>query len=207
RRGRRGVRGTRAACVCLRLRLHRGRADARDFRLPAAGGVTMAAVWRLLPVVLLMLALLGWATRPLVQPAWRDVRAGEPALHAQALEATLGQGLTFGLLGGFRAVLADFLWLRANVYWESYDAPSTHKMIELVTTVDPRPLYFWINGARMLAYDMPVWRYAEAEAQGRLDEAMRWRINEEQARAALGLLRRALESHPDQPLLLFEAGN
>src|SRR5690606_26319529 len=139
RRGRRGVRGTRAACVRLRLRLHRGRADARGVRLPAAGGVTMAAVWRSLPVVLLVLALLGWATGPLVQPAWREVRAGEPALHAQALEATLGQGLTFGLLGGFRAVLADFLWLRTNMYWESYDVPSTHKMIELVTTVDPRP--------------------------------------------------------------------
>lgn len=160
-----------------------------------------------LGVVLIALLAVGWATRPLADPAWAEVRQWEPAFQAQRLESTLGQGLTFGVLGGFRAVMADFLWLRVNGHWENRDLPATQKMIDVVTTVDPRPLYFWINGARMIAYDMPHWRY-DAEAKGQpLDPVVQQRIDDEQSRAALLFLARALEAHPRDPVLLFEIGN
>lgn len=153
------------------------------------------------------LLVVGWATRPLADPAWAEVRQREPAFQAQRFESTLGQGLTFGVFGGFRAVMADFLWLRVNGHWEDRDLPATQKMIDVVTTVDPRPLYFWINGARMIAYDMPHWRY-DVEAQGRpLDSVVQQRIDDEQSRAALLFLDGALEAHPQEPVLLFEIGN
>lgn len=158
-------------------------------------------------VVFVVLTLCGWATRPLVAPAWREVRAREPALQADTLERSLGQGITFAILGGFRAVVADFLWLETYARWERDDLPGTQKMIDLVTTIDPRPLYFWINGARIIAYDMPHWRYRAAERERRLTDALRQRIDREQARAALELLERGLGVHPDAPLLLIEMAN
>jgi hypothetical protein len=160
-----------------------------------------------LAVLAVVLIATGLVTRPVAEPAWAEVRAQEPAFQLQSLEGTLGQGLTFGLLGGFRAVIADFLWLQAYVHWQDEDLPATQKMIDVVTTVDPRPHYFWINGARIIAYDMPVWRERATARAGRLDPAMQARISEEQSRAALGLLRRGLDAHPNDPLLLIEAGN
>jgi hypothetical protein len=70
--------------------------------------------------------------------------------------------------------------------------------------VDPRPLYFWINGARMIAYDMPHWRVRVAGGSARVPLVVQRRIDEEQAWVALGLLERALAAHPMHPLLLLE---
>lgn len=113
-----------------------------------------------------------------------------------------------GLLGGFRAVTADFLWVRANADWEEQDLPTTQTLIKLVTTVDSRPLLFWINGARMIGYDMPVWRIdAAAREGGELPAVAQAQVFEEQARAALDLLERARVYHPAEPLLLIEMGS
>jgi hypothetical protein len=158
-------------------------------------------------VVLGVLSLTGWATGRWIAPTWREIRAGEPALQAQSLSGTLGRGLSFGLLGGFRAVTADFLWVEMNRHWEAEDLPATQKVIELVTTVDPRPLYFWINGARMIAYDMPHWRARAAPGANQVSAAVLRRIDEEQAWVALALLDRALVAHPRHPLLLIEVAN
>lgn len=165
-----------------------------------ARGLTLA-------IVLLTLELTGWATRPLSNPAWKEVRAYEPALQVRELDASLGQGLTLGLFGGFRAVIADFLWLETNSFWERQDLPATQTMISAVVTSDPRPLYFWINGARMIAYDMPFWRFDAAGGLDQITPETRRRIEEEQAWVALALLDRALEVHPRHPLLLVEIAN
>lgn len=110
-----------------------------------------------------------------------------------------------GLLGGFRAVTADFLWVRTNAVWEEQDLPATQTLIRLVTTVDSRPLIFWINGARMIGYDMPVWRLDAAAAKGGpVPRVVERRIVEEQVQAAMDLLERARTYHPDEPLLLIE---
>ncbi|HWA86039.1 MAG TPA: hypothetical protein VG710_07455, partial [Opitutus sp.] len=51
--------------------------------------------------------------------------------------------------GGLRAVAADLAWLRANSAWEQRDPARTRTWLNLVVALDPRPAYFWINGARM----------------------------------------------------------
>lgn len=154
-----------------------------------------------------VLAGTGWASRPLVETAWQEIRAAEPAFHPRSLEGTVGQGLTLGLLGGFRAVLADFVWLKMNSHWEQRQLPPTHKLIELTTAIDPRPLYFWINGARIIAYDMPVWRYEEAGVHADDPSPLRRAIDEEQAQAALEVLNAGLQVHPHNPHLLIEIAN
>ncbi len=67
--------------------------------------------------ILLLLVLLGLLTRPIEAPAWKAVKAGQSEMNLEAFEGALGQGLIIGVLGGFRAILADFLWIRTNIIW------------------------------------------------------------------------------------------
>src|SRR3954466_8730264 len=108
------------------------------------------------------LALTHGALRPIEAPLWETLRAEQPALRLATAGAMAGQGLTLGVLGGFRAIAADFTWVRVFVIWEQRDLPATETLLRLVTAIDPRPVYFWLNGARVIAYDMTAWRIAAA---------------------------------------------
>jgi tetratricopeptide (TPR) repeat protein len=156
--------------------------------------------------ILLILALLGLLTRPVEAPAWQVVKAGQPEMNLEAIEGALGQGLVVGVLGGFRAILADFLWIRTNTIWERRDRAKLDAMVRLVTTLDPRPEFFWINGSRMIAYDVPNWRIREEGGYDAVPEVRQKAIDREQAGQALELLDEALEFHPDKAKLYLEKG-
>jgi tetratricopeptide (TPR) repeat protein len=155
-------------------------------------------------IILLALLLLGLLTRPIEAPAWRIVKAGQPEMQLDEIEGALGQGLVVGVLGGFRAILADFLWLRTNLVWEHRDRAKLDAMIRLVTTLDPRPEFFWLNGSRMIAYDVPHWRIREEGGYAAVSEARQKVLDREQAEQAFELLDRALEFHPDAAKLYIE---
>lgn len=157
--------------------------------------------------VIAVLAVTGAAIRPFEEPAWQTVRAEQPALKLDSLQGALGQGVTVGLLGGFRAIVADFFWLKTNSVWEDSDLPATQTFIKIVTAVDPRPLYFWQNGARMIAYDMPHWRIAAAGGYDAVSPAQQRHFDQEQSAVALAYLREAFGHHPDSPLLHVEIAN
>ena len=158
-----------------------------------------------LGLTVFILVLTGVAGNWAVSGAWNKIREDQPALDLRAVEGGLGHGLTLGLLGGFRSVTADFLWLANNLAWERQDLSETTRLIELTTAVDPQPLYFWINGSRMIAYDMPVWRQDAAGASGRTTVAAQ--IDQEQADQALQYLNTARRFHPKSPALLVEMAN
>lgn len=157
-------------------------------------------------VVLAALAATGWALEPLEQPAWEAVRAREPALKLDTLQAALGQGITVGLLGGFRALVADFLWIKGEVLWEDRDLPATQSCLKLVTTIDPRPLFFWVNSARMIT-DMPNWRILAEGGYQNVPRRRQQVIVNEQAAVALKLLQDALTYHPNSWEIYLEMGN
>lgn len=163
--------------------------------------------WRAYGVVFLSLLLLGFAMEPVQRPAWRALRAKEPALDLASVEGALGQGVTVGLLGGFRALVANFMWLNVNAHWEDYDLPGTETMINLVTTIDPRPTYFWLNGSRIIGYDMPVWRVREIDSDEQVPQVVRERIEDEQGALAIEYLERGLKFHPNNPFMYIEIGN
>lgn len=163
--------------------------------------------WRAYGVIFLALLLTGFIMEPVQRPAWQTLREKEPALDLASLEGALGQGITVGLLGGFRAVLANFMWLRVNAHWEDYDLPGTQTMINFVSTVDPRPTFFWLNGARMIAYDMAVWRVREIDPNDNVPRTVKERLDDEQGSIAIRYLERALNFHPDHPLIYIEIAN
>ena len=110
------------------------------------------------------------------------------------------------MLGGLRAAGADLAWLRACELAEKHDLAATDSMLHLVTTVDPRPLYFWLNGARIMAYDMPGWRIAAAGGYGTVPVAMQQRIGRDQAQRALRRLDEAMRFPSRQRRAVDRAG-
>lgn len=164
---------------------------------------------RALGIILLSLFAAGLVLRPIESPAWQVLKEKEPALDLASLEGAVGQGVTVGLLGGFRALVANFMWLHTNVIWMDDDLPGTQTMINLVTTVDPRPVYFWLNGARMMGYDMPVWRI-RAQGDGDYDavpQSVIERIDREQGEIAIRYLGRGRSFHPENPRFHIEMAN
>jgi tetratricopeptide (TPR) repeat protein len=154
--------------------------------------------------ILIILVLLGLLMRPIEVSAWKAVKAGQSEMNLEALEGALGQGLVIGVLGGFRAILADFLWIRTNTIWERRDRTKLDSMVRLVTTLDPRPDFFWINGSRMIAYDVPNWRIREEGGYSEVPEERQQVIDLEQSAQAFDLIDKALNFHPENAKLYLE---
>jgi tetratricopeptide (TPR) repeat protein len=72
--------------------------------------------------------------------------------------------------------------------------------------VDDRPTRFWMNGARVIAYDIPEWRLSTMNG-GEVPSEARRRVVEEQACAALKYLDEARMSHPRVAAIWVEQGN
>lgn len=104
-------------------------------------------------------------------------------------------------VGGFRAILADAWWLKAASAWERRDAAGTRFYLDLTLETNPGPEYFWLNGARMLAFDLPAW---SADLDPATGQATRASARKMAAREALHLLERGLRSHPDSASLRIE---
>lgn len=154
--------------------------------------------------VLSGLLLAGLGLRPLAAWSEATMRGPDAAGAVADFGPVMGRGLSAAVLGGFRALVADGLWLKTYRAWSAGDLPATQILIHLVTVVDDRPLFFWLNGARMLAYDMTEWRLAKIGAAGPAPAAVRRRIADEQAALALRYLEAARRRHPDNAALCVE---
>lgn len=139
-----------------------------NFRLPA------------LALPLLLSFPISWAMRGL-EPF---VSRSRPVFRPDQWPALAGNAMLPVLFDGLRPVLADGCWLRANLAWERRDSAAMLAWLEATVAMDERPAYFWLNGARMIAYDLPNWgpgtdsRRVEACAQRALvflAQGRRWR--------------------------------
>jgi hypothetical protein len=158
-------------------------------------------------VVIGGLGLTGACLQAVVEPVWQAHREAGVSISVDSIPAATVRHVSFGVLGGFRAVAADLAWLRAYVAWEKRDAPATESLLQLATVLDGRPLYFWLNGARMTAYDIPAWQIDEAGGCGVVSPAEQKRIVEKQARRALSSLEVAMTYHPTSAALWIERAN
>lgn len=164
---------------------------------------------KLLTVLVLVLGLAGAGAilRGIEAPLWKALRTEQPALRLDSLGSAAGQGVTLGLLGGFRAIVADFTWIRLHAIWEQRDLPATEAMLRLVSAIDPRPLYFWLNGARIIAFDMSAWRIEGAGGYEAVPKDQQERIGAEQSRIAIRRLDEAMKYHPGNATLWIERAN
>ena len=74
----------------------------------------------------------------------------------RALSDQLGQGLTIGVLGGLRSVVADFVWLKVTVDWQTQDWFDLLANIKICTTLEPRAPIFAAMGGWHLAWNAAI---------------------------------------------------
>lgn len=149
-----------------------------------------------------VLVLTGVLLSPIVRQIRRDQTSGPAAASARIGGG--GPAIAVAALGGFRALAADIAWLNAYGRWEQRDPAGTMAWLHLATTLDARPLAFWLNGARILAYDMPAWRIGAEQRDGTLTDQRRRRIVAEQLERTRAWLGRAEAAHPGHPAILIE---
>jgi hypothetical protein len=152
------------------------------------------------------LALPGAVAGRIAAPTWSRMRAQQPGPRLDSAMAA-GQGLTLALLGGFRALAADALWLKLHFSWERHDLAAADALVRLVPTTDPRPEYFWLNGARIMAYDFPVWRIRAAGGFETVATSTQQQIMREQGVAAIAWLERGMAFHPHNAEFWIERAN
>jgi hypothetical protein len=148
----------------------------------------------------------GAVVQPLHELVSRTHEGGRPSTPSGETAPITGPGVSAALLGGLRALVADGLWLKTYRAWAACDLPATGRLIRLVTIVDDRPVYFWLNGARIIASDMAQWRLTAHARGGGAAEGER-RIVEEQAGAALSYLADARCHHPESSSICVEMAN
>lgn len=105
---------------------------------------------------------------------------------------------------GVRAFAADLAWLQANLEWEQRDAVATDRLVRLTTALDPRPLEFWINGARAFGYDFSEWEIDARGGAAVVSPDEQRGIRERHAAYAVAFLDSAQQAHPAEPRLWIE---
>jgi hypothetical protein len=160
-----------------------------------------------LAVIAAVLGAAGVLLQAFIAPVWTELRARQPALRLDSTAAGAGQGVTLAILGGFRALVADGAWIQMYARWEKRDLPGTETLARLVTTIDPRPVYFWLNAVRIVAYDFPAWRILAAGVYETVPAEVQQRYSREQARVALQMLETARIFHPTSADLWIEQAN
>lgn len=95
---------------------------------------------------------------------------------------------------GLRRVVAGWSWVQARRAWEREDVRGFRQALFAAVSLRPEHRGYWIDGARMLAFDVPQWR------GGGLRER-RWGVEE-----ALRFLERAEDAHPEASDIPLEVG-
>ena len=151
--------------------------------------------WVLIPLVL---ALTGLVKRPF------EVSLAADRPHAAGLGLNLktremiGQGMSLALLGGFRALVGDFLWISAHGAWEQHRWFTMRQDFEVCMTLQPHAIMFWDMASWHLAWN------ASHAAFNNPDEpllAVRLRDQRLWMRAGRDLLERGIANNPDNSFL------
>src|SRR5437763_15524351 len=117
------------------------------------------------------------------------------------LREKIGQLGFVAALSGFRAMLADFLFIQGHVAWERTDWGRVLFLFRQVTTLQPQVPLFW----DMAAWHM-AWNASAAAMNGTSQPRLTLRVKAQRDYFALGkdFLERGITNNPDKPEL-YEA--
>jgi len=133
-------------------------------------------------------------------PFEASLAADRPALAAAGgvnikMREQVGQGLSLALLGGFRALVADLLWIAAHGAWEEKRWFTMRQDFEAVTMLQPHAMFFWDLASWHLAWNASYAAFTDP-AEPRL--AIRLRNQRLWIQAGRELLERGIANNPDR---------
>ena len=112
------------------------------------------------------------------------------------LRETIGQELSLAALGGFRAIVANFLWISVTKSWEDQTWTRVRTLADFAVTLQPRVPFFWENGAWHLAWNasVSVVKYAEEgkSEERKAFESRKW------IDAGIDMLERGIRANPEK---------
>ena len=140
-------------------------------------------------------------------PAERAIFAQHRQEHLQSVEFNLDLREKLGQLGfiaalsGFRAAVADILFIQAYVAWERTEWGRVLFLFRQITTLQPHSVLFWDTAAWHMA-----WNASVAAMQDRTQPRLALRVKSQREYFALGkdFLERGIQNNPDKPQL-YEA--
>ncbi len=152
-------------------------------------------------------SLLGWALTPLAQSV-RPPQSTSPAERSDlsSLATGLGQGISLAALGGYRNIAANLVWIELYRDWQRRRAPEVLEKMSLAVALNPDSEFFWIDGARIIANDMPVWEVGDDKADSLFDTQAGGEVRRDYGRRALAFLRKAPPEFSRDPEMLVEQG-
>lgn len=117
------------------------------------------------------------------------------------LRERIGQLGFIAALSGFRAAIADILFIQAHVAWERTEWGRVLLLFRQVTTLQPRSILFW----DMAAWHM-AWNASVAAMNDPTQPRLTLRVKAQREYFALGkdFLERGIANNPDKPQL-YEA--
>jgi hypothetical protein len=120
-----------------------------------------------------------------------------------SLREKIGQMGFLAALSGFRALVADFLWIHAHVLWERTEWGAMKVDLDAVTSLQPRCILFWDQASWHMAFNASVAAY-EDKKQPR--EALRIKAQREYWKLGEDYLIRGIANNPDVPTLYDHLG-
>lgn len=140
-------------------------------------------------------------------PMERALSAAHHQLHFRvvdfdlALRERVGQLAFVAALSGFRSLIADGLFLKAEAAWEQAQWGRVLLLFRQITTLQPRALLFWDMAAWHMAWNAST-AARNDPAQPRL--ALRIKAQREYFQLGRDFLERGIRNNPERPQL-YEA--
>ena len=114
------------------------------------------------------------------------------------LRDQIGQLGFLASLGGFRSLVADYLFVQAHIAWERTEWRRLVLLFQQMTTLQPRAVLFWETGAWHMA-----WNASTAAANNSKQPRLALRIKAQREYLELGkaFLERGIQNNPERPEL------
>jgi hypothetical protein len=117
------------------------------------------------------------------------------------LREKIGQLGFMAALSGFRAIIADALFIQAYAAWENTEWGRMLLLFRQITTLQPRVLLFWDTAAWHMAWNASI---AAMNDQNQPRLALRVKAQREYFALGKDFLERGIKNNPDRPEL-YEA--
>ncbi len=153
-----------------------------------------------------LLTVFGWAKLPFEERLTGDLH-GAHFLEYQLnlnIRQQVGQMGFVAALSGYRAVLADYLWIDAYTTWTRTEWGRLKLKLDVVTALQPRSLTFWDESAWHMAWNASVNVRQDKAKQPR--EALRMRAEQDYIRIGEQFLLEGIQHNPDRAFLFERLG-
>jgi hypothetical protein len=152
-----------------------------------------------------MLLVFGWARLPFERQLEQEGRAAffHGAKFDLALRQRMSQMAFVAALSGFRALVAEALFLHAHVIWQNVDWGGMKVDYDAVTALQPRSVLFWDMAGWHMAFNASIAAYQDKKQPRK---ALREKAQREYWKLGEDYYLRGIANNPDVPKLYQSLG-